>query len=94
MENTIDLYSAIKEMRRLTKANQSFSFSFMSYYRDKQSTQGIVNVARAKLRKSTNEPDNQNTEIMLNYLDLDTNQPRQFYQPTLMYFNGSKVILN
>lgn len=94
MEKTIDLYSAIKEMRRLTKADQSFSFSFMSYYRDKQTSQGIVNVARAKLRKSTHKENNQNTGIMLNYIDLDSKQPRQCYQPAIMYFNGMKVDLN
>ncbi len=94
MEKTIDLYSAIAEMRKLTKAGKSFSFSFMSYYRDKQSSQGIVHVARAKLRKATPKEDNQNADIMLNYLNLDGDLPRQCYQPALMHFNGVKIQLN
>jgi len=53
MEKTIDLYSAIAEIRRLTKLDKSFSFSFMSYYRDRQTSQGVVHVLRAKLRAAT-----------------------------------------
>ena len=94
MEKTIDLYSAIAEIRRLTKLDKSFSFSFMSYYRDRQTSQGVVHVLRAKLRAATHEEDNANADIMLNYLELDTNNPRQCYQPALMYFNGTRIQLN
>lgn len=91
---TIDLYSAIAQMRLLTKENKPFSFSFMSYNRDKQTSEGVVHVARAKLRGETHEENNQFADMMLNYLNIDTNEPRQCWQPAILFFNGIKVELN
>lgn len=78
-------------MRGLSKLNKAFSFVFMSYYRDKQTTKGLVAVNKAMLRASTKKTSNKNTDYMLNYTDLETGKPRQFYQVTLMYFNGMKI---
>ena len=81
-------------MRRLTQIRQSFSFIFMSYYRSKQSTSGIVEVKRAKLRKRDRVENNQNADVMEEYLDLDTNHAKEFYHCNLMFFNGQKLILD
>lgn len=80
-------------MRRLTGLGIPFSFVFRSYYRSKQSSSGIVEVARAKLRKRGKAEHNENAEIIEEYLDLDTNQAKEFYQPTLMFLNGVKITL-
>lgn len=87
------VYEAIKNMRELTKQGKSFSFTFMSYSRDRQTSHGIVEVRRARLRKRNKTEYNQMAEIMEEYLDLDTNEPKHFYQPTLMFFNGEKLTL-
>lgn len=81
-------------MRKLTKEGIPFSFSFMSYYRSNQTSSGIVHVPRAKLRKRDRVENNQNAEIMEEYLDLQNNQPREFYHAALMSFNGQKTTLN
>ena len=87
------IYEARNAMRELTRLNIPFSFSHMSYYRSNQSTSGIVHVARAKLRKGDLIENNRNADFMEEYLDLDTNNPREFYLPSLMFFNGQKLEL-
>ena len=87
------VYEAIKAMRKLTKQGKTFSFAFMSYYRTNQSSSGIVQVPKAKLRKRDLVENNENAEIMEEYLDVDTNQPREFYQASLLFFNGQKLEL-
>lgn len=88
------VFEALTDMRRLTKLGIPFSFSFMSYYRTNQSSSGIVEVSKAKLRKRGRVEHNENAEIMEEYLDLNTNQPKEFYQALLMSLNGQPVELN
>lgn len=80
-------------MRELTKAGKTFSFSFMSYSRSRQQTEGIIEVRTARLRSRGKKENNIQAEIMEEYMDLDQNHPRHFYHPTLMTFNGQKVTL-
>lgn len=65
---------------------------YMSYDRSRQKSSGVVRVDRAILRAQTLKDNNSNADHMLNYLDKDMNLPRQFYQITLMEFNGYKTI--
>jgi hypothetical protein len=82
---------AINAMRSDTKLGKSFSFVFASYNQTDQTTQGIIEVKRAKLRNRGSKDFNKNQEVMENYLDLDTNEPRWFYHPLLMFYNGQKL---
>lgn len=84
-------HEAINEMRRLTKANKPFAFSFMSYSRERQTTRGIIEVRSAILRKRGKKEYNQMAEIMEEYTDLDRQEQRHFYHPALMTFNGHKL---
>jgi hypothetical protein len=92
---TIDLYAAILEMRKLSANNECFSFAFMSYNRDRQSTDGMVYVKRAILRPAAKGDDIANANYKLFYTDLDApdNQNRNCWQPALMYFNQTKIVL-
>lgn len=92
---TIDLYSAIAEMRKLSAEGKSFSFAFMSYNRDRQSSSGMVFVKRAILRPAAKGDDIANADFKLFYTDLEAeeNQNRNCWQPALMYFNQTKIIL-
>ena len=93
-KKTIDIFDAIAQMRELSKLKKSFSFSFMSYYRSKQTTEGIVIVEKGVLRASTHKDNNENADFMMNYKNLLTGKPKQFYQLTLMTFNGMEVTPN
>lgn len=87
------VFDAINQMRSLSKAKKSFSISFMSYSRSRQSTDGIVVVTQARLKPRTKKATYQNSEIIEEYIDLATNESRKFYHPTLMTFNGQKLEL-
>lgn len=87
------IYSAIEEMRKLTRKKISFSMSFMSYSESKQDSHGVVEVANAKLGKSDKVEHNRNADIMLNYIDKDSGEQHRFYYPLLMLFNGQAVEL-
>ena len=89
----MNVYEAIREMRRLTAEGIPFSFSFMSYNSDSGKSDGIVEVRRAKLRKRESASHHRYADFVEAYTDLDTMEPRRFYQPLLMTFNGQKTIL-
>lgn len=80
-------------MREISNNGGEFSFSFMSFSESTGKSDGIVDVSRARLRARPNLQQNKNAEIMEAYMDLDTGDARQFYQPLLMLFNGQKVEL-
>lgn len=90
---TMDLYDAIKEMRRLSSEGKSFSFTFMSYNSSKGTSEGIVSVQHGRLRKRERAEFHADAEMVEAYTDLDTMADRRFWQPLLMTFNGEKVIL-
>lgn len=85
------LYDAINEMRRLSREGKPFSFSFMSYNSSKGASDGVVYVRQAKTMMRERLEFNQNAEQQERYMDLDTMQPRRFWHPLLMTFNGEKV---
>lgn len=78
-------------MRDLSKQELTFSFSFMSYNDSAQRSEGIIEVRHARLRARTQEAHHRNAEIIEEYINIDTGEPRRFYQPLLMTFNGQKV---
>ncbi len=81
-------------MRAITKQGKTFSFSHFTYNRESQTTKGIREVHKAKLRKSARGDNLKHSNIKLFYLDMDTNLPRVCWQPLITYFNGKKVVLN
>lgn len=90
----MEVYEAIQKMRHLSKIGKSFSFSFMSYDRTRQSSNGIIVVHNARLRSRGDEKYNENAQLQEEYLDLDTNEPRRFWHCCLMTFNGKKLTLS
>ncbi len=85
------IFEAIDQMRKLSKAREPFSISFMSYNATSRSSEGIVHVRHARLRSRTMEAHHLHAGHVEEYTDLDTAEPRRFYQPLLMSFNGQKV---
>lgn len=89
----MNLYDAIKEMRRLSAEGECFSFTFMSYNSTAGTSDGIVSVLHGRLLKRERKEHHRHAEIVEAYLNLDTMESRRFYQPLLMTFNGQKVTL-
>lgn len=89
----MNVYEAIEKMRKLSAAGESFSFTFMSYNSSAGKSDGIVEVRHGMLRTRQSADYNKNAEYMESYIDLDTGEYRQFWQPLLMTFEGEKTIL-
>lgn len=84
-------FEAIKEMRELTRQGKSFSFTFLSFSRDSGQSQGIIEVQNARLLQREKEKYNQYTQHQERYLNIDTNEPRRFWHPLLLSFNGQSL---
>lgn len=91
--HNMTVYEAIEEMRRISNRGGEFSFTFMSYAQRRDHSHGTVTVNRARLRQRPPTNQNANAEIMEAYVDLDTGDAKQFYQPLVMLFNGQKTEL-
>lgn len=89
----MNVYEAIEKMRKLSAAGESFSFTFMSYNSSAGKSDGVVEVRHGMLRGRQSADYNKNAEYMESYIDLDTGEYRQFWQPLLMTFEGEKTIL-
>lgn len=87
------LWEAISRMRQLTAEGKSFSMSFMSFNSTGHSSEGVVEVERARLRKKADAKKYKNADFLVPYQDLDKGEARQFYIPCLMSFNGEKVTI-
>lgn len=86
------VYQAIEKMREMSRDKIPFSFSFTSYNRTQQKSSGIVDVANAKLlgKKPTEDPAE---DAVIEYFDYDKGEPRRFFLPSLMTFEGRRVNL-
>ena len=94
MEETIDLYQAIAEMRKISAEGNSFSFVHSTLNRETNTSEGIRYVKRAHLRPSAKGDDLVNADTKLFYFDEEIDKPRVCWQVLIMYFNDKRVILN
>lgn len=90
----MDVFKAIEKMRELSLRGIPFSFSFMSYSAERHKSSGVIEVEKAVLRKQSTVEDNRHADIMLNYVDQNTNEYGRCYQLLLLEFNGQKLELN
>lgn len=91
---TIDLYEAIREMRKRTVEGKSFAFAHATLNRDRGTSDGIRYVNRARLRPAARKDDLVHADQKLYYYDEDLREPRVCWQPLIMYFEEKKVTLN
>lgn len=89
----MDVFKAIAEMRKISKERGNFSFAFMSYSDARGTSNGVVEVTHARLRPQSTVEKNKFADIMLNYVNLDTDEYGMCYQPLLMEFNGEPLEL-
>lgn len=87
------LYEAIKTMRELTEQGKTFGFSFMSYSETSNTSEGVVEVQKAHLRRKAKAESYRNADILIPYFDCIDGRAKQFYLPCLMTFNGNKITI-
>lgn len=78
-------------MRRISREDGRFSFSFMSYNSSDGTSDGVVYVSSARLLGREDKKFNRNAEEMERYINLDTGEARRFWHPLLMTFNSEKI---
>ena len=89
----MNVWDAIHKGRELSEKNIPFSFTYMSCNLTEHTSEGVVEVHHARFLTRETNKHHKNADIIERYLDLDTMQPRRFYQPLLMTFNGEKTEL-
>jgi len=90
---SIQLFQAIAQMRKLTAQGKSFSFIHSTYNYNSQTSDGMRIVHQAKLRPAARKDDVRNSDHKLFYYDLDLQSPRNCWQVLILFFNGIKVTL-
>lgn len=80
------IYEAISDMRRRSERQQPFAFSFMSYSITRDTSEGEVTIEHALLQKNSKSSKNTYQDYMLTFLDTDTGQTRQCWQPLIMSY--------
>ncbi|MHC1707487.1 MAG: hypothetical protein AB9842_08195 [Bacteroidales bacterium] len=90
---SIRLFQAVRQMRKITSEGQTFSFTHVSYNRDSMKSDGIRHVRKAKLRPAAKNDDVTHSDHKLFYYDMEIQAPRTAWQALIIFFNGMKVIL-
>jgi hypothetical protein len=89
----IQVYDAIREMERISKAGDCFSFSFYKYNRETRSGGDLARIARARLRKKTPDSKIEHSSYKLFFMDMDSGRPLNCWQMLIVEFNGHKCSL-
>jgi hypothetical protein len=93
-QQTISLWEAIKQMRKLSSEGKSFSLVHYTFNRETLESHGLRSVIKAKLRPAAKEDDVKNADHKLFYIDETIHEPRNCWQILIREFNGMLCILN
>lgn len=88
----INLYTAVEEMKAVSKAEGTFSIKFRKYNRQKQSGGDLVFLKAARLRKASDEKI-ENASHKLFLVDTETGNALNCWQILVVEFNGQKTVL-
>ncbi len=95
MVETITVYKAIEEMRKLSRQGKSFSLVHATYDRTRKvDCKGLTYVRNAILRRAAKDEQVVDSKFKLYYFDRDIEEHRVCWQPLIMFFNEMKVELN
>ncbi len=87
----INIYDALKLMRKLSKQNFPCSFSFISCDRSKQTSQGLVTVKTGILTAGLPSKKSKYAKNLIAYQDMNTGKRKHFWLPLLMTVNDLKI---
>ena len=101
MEKTIegarrpmDVYAAIKEMRKISEQGGTFSLKHRKWDRQRGKGGDLVHVSEARLRPAAKDEQVENSDFKLFYTDTQTGMGKVCWQMLLVEFNGHKLSLN
>ena len=91
--DTIDLYAAIEEMKRISDTGGTFSMKFRKYNRHTSAGGDMVTVKAARLRSKTSDEKIENSSYKLFYTDTETGLAANCWQVLIMEFNRMKTVV-
>ena len=87
----INIYDALKLMRKLSKDNFPITFSFVSCDRTRNTSSGLVTVENALLSAGLPAKKSIHARNLIAYENVDTGEKKHFWLPLLMTVNGLKI---
>ncbi|MBE6305701.1 MAG: hypothetical protein E7082_07305 [Bacteroidales bacterium] len=91
---TIDLFQAIEEMKRISLAGGTFSMKFRKWNRQTRKGGDIVTVNAARVRPKASDEEIAYSSYKLFFTDTETGLARVCWQPLIIEFNGYRTMLN
>lgn len=89
----INLYTAVEEMKAISKSEGTFSIKFRKYNRQKNSGGDLVYIKAARLRSKASDEKIANASHKLFIVDTETGTPLNCWQILVVEFNGQKTVL-
>lgn len=87
----INLYDAIKLLRKLSKENFPFSFSYISCDRTRGTSSGYRKIDKALLSAGLPSKKSKHAKNLIAFEDLETGDKKHFWLPLLMTINNLKI---
>lgn len=87
----INVYDALKAMRKLTAENFPFSIGFISCNNSQRSSDGFIKVERCVLSAGLPKKKSAFANDLVAYENVDTGEKKHFWFQLLMTFNGLKI---
>lgn len=94
VKETMDLYLAVAEMKRISGAGGTFSMRFRKWNRETLSGGESRYVAAARLRPKASDEKVSDASHKLFYTDTETGQARNCWQCLVTEFNGRKITIS
>jgi hypothetical protein len=89
----INLYTAVEEIKAVSKAEGTFSIKFRKYNRQKQSGGDLVFLKAVRLRSKASDEKIENASHKLFLVDTETGNALNCWQILVVEFNGQKTVL-
>ncbi|MHA3046500.1 hypothetical protein [Riemerella anatipestifer] len=87
----INIYDALRAMRKLSSQNIPFSIGFISCDRSRGESGGYKVIDRALLSAGLPKSKSRYAKNLIAYENTDTGEKKHFWLPLLMKFNGLKI---
>lgn len=89
----INLYDAIREMRRISDEGGTFSLTHRKYDRSRNIGGDLAVITHARLRPQAQDEKISHASRKLFYTDTDTGEARNCWECLVIEFNGMRITL-
>lgn len=90
---TINLYTAIEQMKQISASGETFSISFRKYDRQRNNGGDSVRLKYARLRPKTSDAEIENSSYKLFLTDTETGKSLNCWQVLITKFNGITIYI-